>query len=226
MGYCHDLDPMPANYNPATYNPFTYDWSTYDWKTATRHTRNANGTYPADYDADDYAWDGADAITSPDAGAGATLYSICFGSYCRVYPNVNNPASAENLGRYMAYHAGDQYDLLGNIAVSANHGQYYFAPSANQLPAVFQAIADNMNTVPSNSWAKGMGGTGLDVGYRIAVDLSGNVYTTGIFSGTADFDPGAGIFNLTSAGGRRYLRLQVGQQWQLRLGKEHGRNGQ
>src|ERR1035437_6133157 len=50
-------------------------------------------------------------------------------------------------------------------------------------------------------WAKAMGGTGGDYGYSIALDASGNVYTTGVFTGTADFDPGAGVFNLTSAGG-------------------------
>ena len=49
-------------------------------------------------------------------------------------------------------------------------------------------------------WAKNMGGTNLDSGYAMAIDGGGNVYTTGIFSGTADFDPGAGIHNLTSVG--------------------------
>jgi len=49
-------------------------------------------------------------------------------------------------------------------------------------------------------WAKRMGGTDYDRGYGVAVDSSGNVYTTGDFLGTADFDPGAGTANLTSAG--------------------------
>ena len=50
------------------------------------------------------------------------------------------------------------------------------------------------------AWAKGMGGTGDDAGYSIIVDSNNNVYTTGSFKGTADFDPGPGTFNLTSAG--------------------------
>ncbi|MBI4946033.1 MAG: SBBP repeat-containing protein, partial [Bacteroidetes bacterium] len=53
---------------------------------------------------------------------------------------------------------------------------------------------------PSFTWAKSMGGTDNDRGYSIAVDGSGNVYTTGVFTGTADFDPGAGNYPLTAAG--------------------------
>lgn len=45
-----------------------------------------------------------------------------------------------------------------------------------------------------------MGGTSGDEGNDIAVDSAGNIYTIGEFSGTADFNPGAGTSNLTSFG--------------------------
>ena len=50
-------------------------------------------------------------------------------------------------------------------------------------------------------WAGGMGGPGIDVADGIVVDGSGNVYTTGHFEQTADFDPGPAVYPLTSAGG-------------------------
>src|SRR5215213_2885140 len=49
-------------------------------------------------------------------------------------------------------------------------------------------------------WAKGMGGTGADDAWGIAIDLNGDVYASGTFEDTADFDPSAGTFNLTSVG--------------------------
>jgi hypothetical protein len=49
-------------------------------------------------------------------------------------------------------------------------------------------------------WAKSMGGSQDEKGYNVAFDSQGNVYAVGQFSGTADFDPGAGTFNLTSLG--------------------------
>jgi Domain of unknown function (DUF4347)/Beta-propeller repeat/FG-GAP-like repeat len=51
-------------------------------------------------------------------------------------------------------------------------------------------------------WAKQLGGTGYDASSGVSVDSTGNVYTLGTFSGTADFDPGTGIANLTSVGGQ------------------------
>ena len=57
-------------------------------------------------------------------------------------------------------------------------------------------------------WAKAFGSSNFDKGNSITVDASGNVYTTGLFSGTVDFDPGAGLFNLTSAGGGTDVFIQ------------------
>jgi len=54
---------------------------------------------------------------------------------------------------------------------------------------------------PNFEWAKQMGGTSLDQGQSITTDAGGNVYTTGLFGGTVDFDPSVGTANLTSAGG-------------------------
>lgn len=52
--------------------------------------------------------------------------------------------------------------------------------------------------IPGFEWAKNVGGPAILNGSSVATDLSGNVYTTGSFAGTADFDPGTGTFHLTS----------------------------
>jgi hypothetical protein len=50
-----------------------------------------------------------------------------------------------------------------------------------------------------------MGGSRDDQGKGVALDGDGNVYTTGSFAGTVDFDPGPGVFNLTSATGEGFV---------------------
>lgn len=53
---------------------------------------------------------------------------------------------------------------------------------------------------PYFEWGRNMGGADYDFGSSIATDAQGNVYTIGTFYNTADFDPGLGTYNLTSAG--------------------------
>ncbi len=49
-------------------------------------------------------------------------------------------------------------------------------------------------------WARAMSGTSTGWGRAISVDAFGNVYTTGYFFDTVDFDPGPGTANLESKG--------------------------
>lgn len=64
------------------------------------------------------------------------------------------------------------------------------------LSFIFNSLAQN----PSFGWAKSIGAINYDYSYDVAVDDSGNVYITGYFQGIVDFDPGSGVYNLTSSG--------------------------
>ncbi len=48
-------------------------------------------------------------------------------------------------------------------------------------------------------WAKSYSGINEESGSEVALDDAGNLYAYGTFSGTIDFDPGPGVFNMTSA---------------------------
>lgn len=49
-------------------------------------------------------------------------------------------------------------------------------------------------------WANSFGNSGFDYIYAIATDVSGNVYTTGSYLATTDFDPSASVYNLVNVG--------------------------
>lgn len=121
--FCRDLDASPFTVPP----PSTYTKAT----DPNRH--NSASPY---YDANDFAYDAADFVTDPTTGQGASIFSICLGSYCQNYPSTD-PASAEHLGQYMALTSG---------GISANHGLYYYAADTSGLPAIFKAISDNILT--------------------------------------------------------------------------------
>jgi len=50
-------------------------------------------------------------------------------------------------------------------------------------------------------WVDDIGGSGQSIPAQVKTDKQNNIYITGIFQGTVDFDPTAGVYNLTSNGG-------------------------
>src|SRR5690606_32927100 len=47
-------------------------------------------------------------------------------------------------------------------------------------------------------WARAIGGTGLSRGESVSCDKNNNIFITGYFDGTVDFDPGSGVTNITA----------------------------
>jgi gliding motility-associated-like protein len=99
------------------------------------------------------------------------------------------------------------YDASGNVYVVGRfEGTADFDPGAGTFNITSTTSGTNdifvlkLDATGNFVWAKNMGSTGDDQGLSIALDASGNVYTTGWFQNTADFDPGTGVFNLTSLG--------------------------
>ena len=111
--------------------------------------------------------------------------------------------------------AGTEYG--NDIALDANGNVYTVGPYQSATvdfdpgPAVFN-LTNGGNTatfiqkLDSNGnfiWAKKIEAiTGFEaVAYSVEVDMSGAIYITGMFNGTADFNPGTGVFNLTNFSG-------------------------
>ena len=59
---------------------------------------------------------------------------------------------------------------------------------------VFVAKLDPAGTL---GWVRQLSGSASEEGISVAVDANANVYTTGYFQGTVDFDPGVGVAELT-----------------------------
>jgi len=116
-----------------------------------------------------------------------------------------------NWAKQMGGHTGD---YAVSVAVD-NQGNVYstgvFSDTADFNPGVgvYNFISKGqgdmfIQKVDANGnflWAKQMGGIDNDWSYGISIDADKNVYTTGVFLDTVDFDPGAAVYNLVSKGG-------------------------
>jgi gliding motility-associated-like protein len=94
-------------------------------------------------------------------------------------------------------------DNSGNVILTGNFTETVdFDPGTGVYSLVNFGLSDifvtKLNSAGNLIWAKQIGGTGGDDSRSIALDGSGNILLTGNFQATADFDPGPGLYNLTS----------------------------
>lgn len=118
-------------------------------------------------------------------------------------------------------------DAAGNVYTAGEFGStsdFDNSPAVNNLTSNGANDIFLVKTSPQGDfiWAKSFGGSGDDVPSEIVIDLSGNLYVTGTFSGTADFDPDAGVSNLISAGMDDVFILKLNSSGQLIWAKSVG----
>ncbi len=127
-------------------------------------------------------------------------------------------------GRSIAVDAAENVYVIGDFAGTADFdpgtGTFNLTSFGNR--DIFITKLDvNGNLL----WAKQLGGISVDGGLSIAVDAVGNVYATGDFAGTADFDPGPGIFNFTSAAGSDIFIIKLNVAGNLVWAKQFSGTG-
>jgi hypothetical protein len=105
---------------------------------------------------------------------------------------------------FAAYSQGIAVDAAGNVYTTGVFGSTVdFDPGPGTYNLTYAGIVDvyvqKLDASGNFVWARALGGTGHDTGKCIAVDATGNVYTTGTLSGTVDMDPGPGTQPLTGS---------------------------
>ncbi len=124
---------------------------------------------------------------------------------------------ADNAGN--VYVAGA---FLGTMDFDPSGTSYDLTSTSNTYDICIQKLDQAGNFL----WAKQAGSTGLDYCHSIALGEFNDIYLTGFFNNTVDFDPGNGISNLTSAGGNDIFILKLdiagNYKWAKRMGSTGG----
>jgi hypothetical protein len=156
-----------------------------------------------------YTTGGYGATTDFDPNAGT--YNLTSSGYQDIFVSKldasGNFVWAKSMGNPTSGDVGNDItvDAAGNVYVTGHfQGTADFDPSAAVSNLTSAGSLDvyvvKLNSSGNLVWAKALGGTNADIAWGIQCDAAGNVYTTGNFQGTADFNPGAGSITLTSAG--------------------------
>ncbi len=96
-------------------------------------------------------------------------------------------------------------DNQNDVIVTGNfHNTVDFDPGTGELNLTSNGNEDifiqKLDSDGNLIWAKQIGGSNNDSGVSVATDPNDNIYVTGWFSTTVDFDPGPNNFDMTSLG--------------------------
>lgn len=130
-------------------------------------------------------------------------------------------------GASFDYGTGITADGQGNVYVT---GVFEEAPdfdpgpgtaivSSNGAQDIFLVKFDASGTF---QWAKNVGGGGYDESTSVGTDADGNVYLSGYFNDTADFNPGAGVFEMIGAGMNDNFVLKLTANGDFIWAKQYG----
>ena len=117
---------------------------------------------------------------------------------------------------------GNSFDVCQAVTTDADGNIYttgYFSTTVDfdPGPGVFNLTSVNAEDIFLTKydstgklvWAKSMGDFRYQAGYAITLDSAKNIFITGIFFGSLDFDPGPGVTTLSSVGNEEIGRAHV-----------------
>lgn len=129
----------------------------------------------------------------------------------------NNPDSGRSL-------TIDNSNNIYTIGIFSNTVDFdpgieeYYLTSEGSFDIFIQKLDPEGNLI----WAKSIGGLGFDEGKDIEVDALGNIFFTGTFQDTVDFDPNIGVYNLISNGSTDIFVQKLNPEGELIWAKSMG----
>ncbi|MEM7368310.1 MAG: SBBP repeat-containing protein [Bacteroidota bacterium] len=111
-------------------------------------------------------------------------------------------------------------DSSGNVYIAGDfEGTVDFDPGPDTMNLSSNGFKDAfVQKLDSNGhllWVKQMGGILEDRASTLTADTDGNIYVTGVFRETVDFDPNSGITNLSSSGNKDIFIQKLDANGQL-----------
>ena len=140
-------------------------------------------------DVDDHTAMVADVFLSKFDSSGAFLWAKTWGGTSVSLPNNVDADAAGNVFVTGYFYGTDDFDP----------GPGEDSHTANGFSQ--DVFLSKLDSSGGFLWAKTWGGSSSDYGYNVAVDVAGNVFVTGYFSGTVDFNPDSGVDSHVSNGG-------------------------